>query len=192
MKKINLFLFILLFLKHTYSTAQCSSYFTWSYDPFLLSSLFLTDSSTGTTGPVTYQWDFGDGSQIDTTQNPIHWLIGQTQTICLTITDSIGCTSTYCDSLLNIFDFSSEINDNSIRIKFFPNPAIESCTIYFGDNYQKNISVFDILGKELFKTNTSTESFLLHTEKFINGIYFVKIKEDENQIRTYRLIIAHK
>lgn len=48
---------------------------------------------------VSWSWDFGDGSPIDTTANPIH-TFPQTGlgvfNVCLTITDVTGCTSVFC------------------------------------------------------------------------------------------------
>jgi len=83
------------------------------------------------------------------------------------------------------------INKNSTLVNLFPNPANQKSMIYFGDNHRRTISVTDILGKEVFRVTSSTESYLLSTEKFVNGIYTIQIKDEKNQIQTGKLIIAH-
>ena len=51
------------------------------------------------TGPMTYSWDFGDGST-STVAYPSHTYSGNgPYLLCLTIADASGCTSVYCDSV---------------------------------------------------------------------------------------------
>jgi gliding motility-associated-like protein len=57
------------------------------------------------TGGLTYQWDFGDGSPVDTNQNPFHTYNNLTQFIdnnivTLIVTSPNGCTDTIIDSVL--------------------------------------------------------------------------------------------
>ena len=48
---------------------------------------------------ITYAWDFGDGNTANTA-NPSHqYVTGGAYQACLTITDGVGCTDTYCDSI---------------------------------------------------------------------------------------------
>ena len=100
MKKILLTLLSIFVLAPGYSIAQCSavfSYFTLSTTPPVA---VFSDSIPGGIGPLTYQWNFGDGSAIDTTTAPHHQFpaLGA-YSVCLTITDSTGCTDTRCDSV---------------------------------------------------------------------------------------------
>lgn len=51
------------------------------------------------TGPMTYFWDFGDGSTSNVAY-PSHTYSGNgPYLLCLTIADASGCTSVYCDSI---------------------------------------------------------------------------------------------
>lgn len=54
-----------------------------------------TDNSSGGVAPLTYQWDFGDGSQQSTDPNPTHpYSSPGTYTVTLTITDAAGGPNT--------------------------------------------------------------------------------------------------
>jgi uncharacterized repeat protein (TIGR01451 family) len=48
--------------------------------------------------PLTYSWDFGDGSS-STSQNPSHTFANGTYQVCLTVTSSNGCSASYCSSV---------------------------------------------------------------------------------------------
>ena len=72
-------------------------------------------------GPLTYAWDFGDGNT-STQANPTHqYAVDSTYYVCLTITDTTGCTSTYCD-FVNVGCLAS--------ISFLPDPT-DSLTVTF-------------------------------------------------------------
>lgn len=57
-----------------------------------------TDITTGY--PTTWMWDFGDGST-SSFQNPVHtYQNAGTYNVCLVISTSNGCSSTFCDSVI--------------------------------------------------------------------------------------------
>lgn len=60
-----------------------------------------TDLSDGNGRPIsTYLWDFGDGNT-STVANPIYqYAVEGTYNVCLTVTDTSGCDSTFCISNL--------------------------------------------------------------------------------------------
>ncbi|MGV3638302.1 MAG: PKD domain-containing protein [Flavobacteriales bacterium] len=69
---------------------------TTGTDPMML---WIFNTSFGGTGVYTYLWDFGDGST-STDPWPMHDYEGNgPYTICLTITDTDGCSNTFCDTL---------------------------------------------------------------------------------------------
>ncbi|MCB9163280.1 MAG: PKD domain-containing protein [Flavobacteriales bacterium] len=62
-------------------------------------TLWVWNLSNGGTGFYQFVWDFGDGST-STEAFPTHiYADSGPYELCLTITDSDGCTDTYCDSL---------------------------------------------------------------------------------------------
>jgi gliding motility-associated-like protein len=56
---------------------------------------FTNKSASATNHTITYQWNFGDGSPIDTSKNPTH-TYNQTGafTVSLIVTDNVGCADT--------------------------------------------------------------------------------------------------
>jgi len=89
-------------------------------------------------GPLNYIWSWGDGTY-DYTAYPSHiYADSGFYDICLTITDSTGCASTYCDSSFhamrttNTMVYISVINPLILGMKeptskpvlsVFPNPS---------------------------------------------------------------------
>ncbi len=62
--------------------------------------VFFSSNSTGTNPTTQYSWSFGDGSG-GSGSNPNHtYNAPGTYIACLTIFDSLGCQSTYCDSIV--------------------------------------------------------------------------------------------
>lgn len=82
------------------SNSGCQAYFYNYIDSVNPNTFQFLDYSVYS--PVSWSWDFGD-STISNLQNPLHTYANQGNwNVCLTIVDSIGCTSTFCKSLSNI------------------------------------------------------------------------------------------
>ena len=85
-------------------------------------------TSTSTSLITTYSWSFGDGGTI--TGNPRSHTYATTgyYYVCLTITDSLGCTSTKCDTVFVRCDTSTssiaEVLDIN-RLRVLPNPVLD-------------------------------------------------------------------
>lgn len=79
---------------------QCMADFYYTYDsvPGNISVVFFHDMSVPVGLIDTWYWDFGDGTT-SAEQNPVHTFnAAGAYNVCLTITtDSISCTSTYCE-----------------------------------------------------------------------------------------------
>jgi len=136
------------------------------------------------TPPLTYVWSWGDGTS-STGAFPSHtYANAGFYTICLTITDSTGCTSTFCDSsyiqkstntmvTINVVAPTtsiSELNpDNSFKV--YPNPAQHSITI---DNLSADasIDIFDMSGRNVLAVHGTKT---INISNLTNGIYCVRI-----------------
>jgi len=87
--------------------------------------------------PLTYTWNFGDGS-VSQSQNPVHtYTANGTFQVCLTVTNASGCTSTYCQSVV----VNSTTNCNNVVADFTAtntNPGVvvlQSTTTPTNTNY---------------------------------------------------------
>lgn len=84
-------------------SSTCQAYFNFYLDsltvppvsPYVFVDLSVSDSASIITS---YLWNFGDGS-FDTVANPVHIFQNGNFAVCLTITTSNGCSSTFCDSI---------------------------------------------------------------------------------------------
>src|ERR1700757_84503 len=72
----------------TYTLVQDVAPHTWD--------LFYT--TTGSTGPYTYSFNWGDGSTSNAAYPSHTYSVAGTYSICATVTDANGCTSTYCEN----------------------------------------------------------------------------------------------
>jgi hypothetical protein len=61
------------------------------YDTIASEPVYLTGDASGGKAPYTFSWNFGDGTEAITAQNPIHiYETEGTYTVTLTVTDSVG------------------------------------------------------------------------------------------------------
>ena len=106
---------------NTGNGSACQAVFNWSPvappDPYKLSFQPLVMPPLG----VEYLWDFGDG-ETSTDLFPIHvYLETGAYPVCLTVTDFLGCTETYCDTLLveeaaGLCDFGVDISVQDLNL----------------------------------------------------------------------------
>lgn len=145
--------------------ADCNADF-WiiqAYGPDSLpvpNELWVWNLTNGGSGLYQFFWDFGDGS-VSTTAFPTHvYPDGGPYLLCLTITDSEGCTDTHCDSLfvdedglyngfvgdggnrsaltINVVNpLTMDIPENSMMtsLELWPNPARERLNIRFDSRF---------------------------------------------------------
>jgi PKD repeat protein len=120
MKKQLLVLFTLLALIGFSQSGQaCQASFTWVADSS--GGVQFTNTSTGVFGGNA-QWSFGDGTS-STQQNPYHqYNASSFWMVCLTMWDSAGCQSTYCDTIVTggstggcQASFTPTVNGNTVQ-----------------------------------------------------------------------------
>ena len=76
---------------------------------------------------------------------------------------------------------------SGISFEIYPNPATDGIVnIKTGNNGPKNVSVFDITGKQVINTNILNSE--LSVDALTNGIYFVKVTQN-GQSHTEKLVI---
>jgi hypothetical protein len=99
--------------------------------------------------------------------------------------------------------FFNSVNVNGVGIDelwededvlLYPNPTSDNVTVTINDAAIREItiSVFDILGNEVYKIMTYNKSIQLDVSKFSQGVYFIKIQnQSETQLKfiTRRFVI---
>jgi hypothetical protein len=61
------------------------------------------------------------------------------------------------------------------KFNVLPNPSSGQFNVTFGDYSEKEIQILSVMGKEIYKTNTSLASFTMNLPGLTSGIYFVRV-----------------
>ncbi len=168
---------------------------------------FLTTASTSGSGKQIQVKDarfFHDGFGV--TQGDLIQFKGQTQTVritkvnygtnTLTVDTSLTWTSGLEISLaykgaapdIGALEYGGTLDavefENVISIAIYPNPSAEEINIQFPEAIKiKRVSVYDILGKEIFiKEIEASENKITLNPKLTSGIYFLKIDSNKGLI----------
>ncbi len=155
--------------------------------------------------PLTYLWQWGDGSG-STGATPSHiYSAPGNYNICLTVSDNFGCSDSYCDSSTYIYktdgiatvdvvwQIPTGISQSAIPTPQFaitPNPATNSVTISIDESMIGGIvTVSDITGRKVAAVPLSTVNCQLSTESFSSGVYFVTLTS-KGRNSTKKLLIS--
>ena len=192
-----------------YPPTNCYAHFTMSPDT-IPQTWYALNQCTGN-GTINYVWNWGDGTPFDSTANPSHtYTTAGYYNICVSITDSAGCTNSYCDSSIYINkSFANAVINVSVvnqlpsyiitgmesisKAKFtvYPNPAKDKLYIECRNNgleTQSQIIIFDLLGNELLPQNITTKlsngitNLELSISNLPKGVYFVKVGSEVKKI----------
>lgn len=92
-------------------------------------------------------------------------------------------------TILNIETVSS---DNNSEIKLFPNPFSSSVTLESETAFiNANLILYNSFGQQVKQINAiSGKTYTLQRDNLSNGIYFLRLEDDNNIITTYKLVIA--
>jgi hypothetical protein len=184
-------------------STNCSAQFAMIPDTLVEHHYYAVNSASGVQ-PLTYLWSWGDGS-FDSTAYPSHvYDTAGYYNICLTISDAIGCSSTYCDSsylqksantIISVDVIppgATAINENELsgQIKIYPNPANEEINIYsnLSSVSIEQIRIIDMLGRQRYYSDKTVTS--INTAFLEQGVYFIEIKEKDQPPAVLKFIIS--
>jgi hypothetical protein len=187
--------------------APCFSHYTTTYDS-TLHTFNLTVDSVATSFATGYHWDFGDGST-STLAAPTHiYAVDSLYNVCLKIYTATGDSCEYChiigiDSLggvvhasgftLHVINSSTASvkdiqNENTVTIA--PNPFNSQSTLSFSyEQIKTNITITDILGKEIKSTTFSGKQYIIEKGEMKPGIYFVRTIDLQKHICNKKIIV---
>lgn len=162
-------------------SAPVAGYGYWS----LGNTVNFNELSTGGS-PMTYSWDFGDGTT-STASDPIHtYVSGGSYTVVLTVSNACG-SDTYKDYALV---YPQSINDvfEDGNLSIYPNPTSEILNVELNGNFDKEITmnVVDVLGqvvgtKVIGKVNGSHKE-TVNVSTLAAGTYFINLSDGTNYI----------
>lgn len=179
----------------------CAAGFTLSPDNNKPHNWFVLNTTTGVS-PITYTWNWGDGST-STGATPSHtYTTPGFYKICLTITDGAGCTSTYCNSSVYLFrqEEESSVTVNVVTslpngvaavaagkttMKIYPVPC-SSCTVRGIEN-PGDLIITDVLGRNVPATfSKSSEGYIIRFSTDAGGIYFIRNRKTAEVLKFVR------
>ena len=95
-------------------------------------------------------------------------------------TDANGCNNSTSQFL--VVDTCLSIPQNNInQLSLFPNPFTD--VIYIKNNHNLlTLTIYDVMGNEVLKTNSQKETIELNTEKLKSGMYMLQLFDGKNVI----------
>ncbi len=183
---------------------NCSANFSLYPDTTQLHHYIAVNNATGIP-PLSYHWDWGDGSFGDTAAYPSHiYADSGFYDICLTIVDLSTCTSTYCDTSYHILKTANypvyinvipplptgniEITLPKRKIEIYPNPTSNNFTLYAGENIlSAQVNIFNLLGERVFSTVVRQPYSNIDISHLKSGIYVLEFSS-EKQTNMQKLI----
>ncbi len=198
----------------TLNVANCHSSFTLTPDPLSVGDYIATNNSSGT-GYITNSWSWGDGG-MDSLYTPTHvYNAPGMYTICLTISDGTGCSSTSCDTLtaarlpywlashhtkINVVNHMLYTGITESKLvddwKVYPNPASSSTTINYTLKKDAFVEIvlLDLTGRtvlvaeRLLTQNAGTHQSVIDVSGLSTGTYLVRINAND-QLETRKITL---
>ncbi len=149
--------------------------------------------------PLSYSWAWGDGN-FSTGATPSHtYAVAGNYYICLTVSDTTGCTDTYCDSSTYIFKTEANIISVSVvyqiptGIKDFgrqnadfglnPNPATESVRISIDESMiGSSLSITDMTGRRVAVVQLSIINQQVSIANLAKGVYIITVEGQKGRV----------
>jgi hypothetical protein len=132
-------------------------------------------SVTGSEGPYTYAWEFGDDSPIVTN-------LGSGQYV-VSVTDATGCTLT---QNLNVTAPNGLDEHSDARLFLLPNPASDHVMLSTSVQGPLSYSIVDMMGRQVQKGNLYAVR-ILDISTLLPGIYTVRTTQ-AGRAQTLRLV----
>lgn len=152
---------------------------------------------------LTYTWYWGDSTSTTTTSpTPSHtYTVAGYYNLCVYVTDSFGCTASYCDSALYLFKNGSGA---AIQIHVLQYPAgiaplseTQQQISYYGGlvhfseavTVPSRIALYDMSGRETMVLDRFTGSSLA-LPGMADGVYILHLSNDQYSL-SKKLVIVH-
>lgn len=162
-------------LKPTVNFSSTNSNNTYAFTP-----------SINGRNPITYQWNFGDGSATSSLPNPSHhYPYTNTYSVKLIVTDACGT-----DSISKSITITTGINQTTENTGFqiTPNPANGLVLIRtLNSNEILPIALYDMQGKLCMSFTTDNEGTArIDLSNYAEGVYFIQC-----QAQVHKICVVH-
>lgn len=144
---------------------------------------------------ISWHWDFGDGNT-STLSHPVHVYpqANAIYTVTLTIGTDNGCSATHTRQVaVRRNSHSRRLSQQADAFGLFPNPASELVTLRYPAGLAGEAQLIDLTGRVLVQAKLAEgqESIGFATGAFANGIYFLRIKREDQTIFRQKVVIQH-
>ena len=147
------------------------------------------------TGGSLYLWDFGDGS----TDTSTFWMVNHTYgnnlftyTVCLTVWNDCGDSTTYCDTV-PVFVVGTAPTMPDFAISVAPKPMAQQAVVLVQNSGLQGIFDLQILDLRGALVKRSAGEFnvpmVLQANDLAQGIYLYRVMHDGTMIGTGKLIV---
>ena len=158
------------------------AYFTIQPDPNTPHVWYAVNQCTG--NQLSYVWNWGDSS-ISTGATPSHtYSSAGNYNICVTVTDSLGCSNYYCDSnayvfktddqmiKLSVVQYATGVNDiasHSPEVKYYAN------ALHFSEAIVApvDVTLYDLSGRAVMTQDRYTGSVIDVNAGIASGVYIL-------------------
>lgn len=101
----------------------------------------------------------------------------------LTVTDEFGCTHTSAPTQITVTNLEDNFLDTK-AFEVFPNPTDNEVSIELNQSFgDYSLTMYDMLGKVVWKTTTSEEILNINMSHLNTGIYFIELKSAQGTVR---------
>ncbi|MEI8201717.1 MAG: PKD domain-containing protein [Bacteroidota bacterium] len=170
----------------------CSAHFNLYPDPNVAHQYYVVNQAVGTP-PIQYLWSWGDGT-FDNIPYPTHtYSVAGYYTICLTITDAMSCSKSWCDYSYFSKDVNSMIyvnviaptgisdNQGNKTFSIYPNPANDILHVQLLQNTSNAIiKIYNLLGQINQSLSISTLETNINIADLARGSYLIEVISDKN------------
>lgn len=152
-----------------------SAEITIAVNPLPTVTATFSNGQLTTTQFATYQWNLNDSPLANQTTQT--WNPTQNGNYSVTVTDANGCENTSAN--VNVIILSiDKVEEGSITV--FPNPFTSEVRINSNERIG-DVSVFNALGEIVYSTKVNSNTVLLNTSDFANGIYLIQMVGESNK-----------
>jgi len=133
----------------------------------------------------TYSWNYGDGGTGNIALGAHTYAASGTYNVCLTMTNQLGCTGTFCMPVTVTIVGIQEQTAENFNLNIFPNPANGSVNLSFNliKPSEVSIELYDILGSKYYTESQSKNSGINTTSidlsNYNTGVYFIKLSTED-------------